>query len=306
MFEQALRSLIELSVMIDVQTSPNSLIWKLLEFYGTRCSHPGKWRIHEYLRSTLLHPPCDYNLEVERQGLRWVLNPADFVQTHLYWTNEYERWDLLHISNWVHPGAVVIDVGANFGYYALKLGCAARPAGHVFAFEPSPRTYTRLKSNIVLNRFETTVIAIPSALSDKIGLSYLTQPHDNSGAAMLSNSVGECVHVDTLDHFCQMYAVDEISVMKIDVEGNELHVIRGGINSIKRYMPVMMIEFNASALERAGTSAGQLSDLLQTLGYTLFRANRTRLLPFRVTTGVQGIINVFCIPNSRLEHTSSS
>jgi FkbM family methyltransferase len=282
--------------MIDVRTPSNSLVWKLLEFYGTKFNHLGKWRIHAYLRSILLSP-CDCNLEVERQGLRWVLNPADFVQTHLYWTNEYEPWDLLHISKWVHPGAVVFDVGANFGYYSLKLGAAVQPNGHVFAFEPSSVTCSRLKANIALNHFESCVSATRCALSDRTGSSYLTEHGDNSGAATLADDSGEVVELDTLDHFCDTQAISHINVMKIDVEGNELRVLRGGLANIKRHMPVMMIEFNSTALERAGTSVRELSDLLQTLGYSLFSAKRDRLLPFQIVLASEMVINVFCFPS---------
>lgn len=283
--------------MIDIKTSSTSFVWKLLELYGTKFNHPAKWRIHQYLRSTLLHP-CDCNLEVERQGLRWVLNPADFVQTHLYWTNEYEPWDLLQISKWAHPGAIVLDVGANFGYYSLKLGAAVQPGDRVFAFEPSPETFTRLKCNIALNRLDSTVTPVQCALSDNTGFSYLSCPEGNSGAAALSDVRGEPVELDTLDHFCDRHAINDLSVIKIDVEGNELRVIRGGITSIKRYLPIIMIEFNSSALEKAGTSVFELSDLLHSVGYELFRTKRRRLVHFENACTSPMVVNVFCIPHT--------
>src|ERR1700751_5703925 len=133
---------------------PNSLTWKMLEFYGTRLPHRGKWKIHAFLRS-LLHLDHDGDLEVQRQGLLWTLNPADFAQTHLYWTNEYEPWDLFHLSKWVHPGSVILDVGANFGYYSLKLASALMGEGRVFAFEPSSASFSRLEQNIRLNHLES-------------------------------------------------------------------------------------------------------------------------------------------------------
>src|ERR1700741_1145305 len=98
--------------------TPDSFLWKALEFYGTKVHHPGKWRIHEKIRSIL---KIDYsgNIKVSRNGLPWILNPADFVQSSFYWIGEFECWDWLHLERMVPPGSVAFDIGANFGFYSL-------------------------------------------------------------------------------------------------------------------------------------------------------------------------------------------
>jgi hypothetical protein len=68
---------------------------------------------------------------------------------------------------------------------------------------------------------------------------------------------------------------------------------------LSRYQPIIMVEFNSSALRAAGTSAGQLEERLQTLGYQLFATKRERLLPFRSDPQRPILRNVFCIPSSR-------
>lgn len=278
---------------------PNSLIWKALEFYGTRINHRGKWRIHPFLRSAL-RAKADCDLEVTRQGLHWCLNPSDFVQTHLYWTGEYEPWDLLRLSRWVHPGAVVLDVGANFGYYSIRLASAMQGNGQIFAFEPCKTTFSRLRTNIALNHLESVIHAIPCGLSEKAGVAYLDQTDGNSGAATLSvQAKGDAIELDTLDHFCHANEIRRIDVIKVDVEGSELRVIEGGREMLSHHQPIIMIEFNSSALEGAGTSIGQLEDLLQALGYRLFTTKRERLLPFHSAPQKPILTNVFCVPTSR-------
>jgi hypothetical protein len=84
--------------------------------------HRGQWRIHAKLRQ-LLDANIDCDMEVERAGLRWVLNPSDYMQRNLFWLGENDRWDTFHIKRLLPAGAVVCDVGANFGYY---LGCIPR------------------------------------------------------------------------------------------------------------------------------------------------------------------------------------
>lgn len=278
---------------------PTSPIWKMLEFYGTRINHRGKWRVHAFLRSAL-RASSDCNLEVTRRGLRWCLNPSDFVQTHLYWTAEYEPWDLLQLSQWVSPGAVVFDVGANFGYYSISLATALQGDGRVFAFEPSKTTFSRLRTNIALNHLESIISPIPCGLSDRPGLAYLAQVEGNSGAAAVSaHATGDAIELDTLDHFCRGNKVDRVDVVKVDVEGNELRVIEGGKAMLAQHQPIIMIEFNSSALEAAGTAVGHLEDLLRGLGYQLMTTKRERLLPFHSTPQQPILTNVFCIPGNR-------
>ena len=163
--------------------------------------HRGKNRVHEWLRSALrAEANCD--LEVERRYLRWQLNPSDFVQTHLYWTGEYEPWDLQELSTWVAPNAVFLDVGANFGYYSVCLAPLMKGSGQVFAFEPCHPTLERLKINIALNHLESIIKPVPCGLSDQPGSAYLDETDWNSGAAtILSPIQGRKNHARYLGQF---------------------------------------------------------------------------------------------------------
>jgi FkbM family methyltransferase len=278
---------------------PTSLIWKMLEFYGTRINHRGKWRVHPFLRS-MLRANSDCDLEVTRQGKRWCLNPSDFVQSHLYWTAEYESWDVMQLSRWVHPGAVVFDIGANFGYYSVSLASEMRGSGKVYAFEPCKTTFGRLQTNIALNHLESIIEAIPRGLSERSGLAYLDRIDGNSGATALSSQAkGEAIELETLDHFCDANEIHRVDVVKIDVEGSELRVIEGGRAMLSRHQPTIMVEFNSSAMGAAGISDGQLEDLLRTLGYELFATKREQLLPFHSDPRRPTLRNVFCIASNR-------
>src|SRR6202035_1763667 len=174
------------------------------------------------------------------------------------WTAEYESWDVLQLSRWVHPGAVVFDVGANFGYYSVSLASAMQGNGKVYVFEPCKSSFRRLQTNIALNRLDSIIEAIPLALSERSGVAYLDRTDGNSGAASLSSEAkGEAVELDTLDHFCDVNEIDHVDVVKIDVEGSELRVIEGGKSTLTRHQPTIMIEFNSSALGAVGISDGK-------------------------------------------------
>ncbi len=97
-----------------------SLLFKLLVCYGTRCEHRGKWWILSYLRKWL-RADVDGNLEVVRNGINWILNPADFVHADIFWPGAKDRWDIYHLKQLLNSDCVLLDVGANIGFYSVYL-----------------------------------------------------------------------------------------------------------------------------------------------------------------------------------------
>jgi len=274
--------------------TPNSKLWKALEFYGTRVHHRGKWRLHEQLRKALKINHSE-DLEVSRQGLKWILNPGDFVQSSFYWTGEFETWDEYHLTRLLPRNGIVFDVGANFGYYSLTLAHAA--GARVIAFEPNPRTFSRLQAHIRMNGLGSSITAVAAGLSDTPRAGYLDVVEGNSGADHLSDH-GEEIELDTLDHYCEVNKIARMDLIKIDVEGHETHVLRGAERMLKACRPAVMIEFNVGALQLAGSSTGELESLLRSSGYELFLPVRKKLVPFRDAPGSYHVINVLALPRT--------
>ena len=97
---------------------------RLLAWYGCRFpEHRGKWRLHETIRRRL-GIDIDTEQTVERGGLRWSLNPADYAQLHLFWFGVRDPWEVYHLLRILPPEAVVLQAGANYGYYALSIATA--------------------------------------------------------------------------------------------------------------------------------------------------------------------------------------
>jgi FkbM family methyltransferase len=271
--------------------TPKSTLWKALEFYGTRVHHRGKWRLHEQLRKALKIDHSE-DLEVSRQGLKWILNPGDYVQSSFYWTGEFETWDEYHLFRLLPRNSIVFDVGANFGYYALTLAHAA--GARVFAFEPSPRTFTRLRTHIAINGLESSITAVAAGLSDTQRSGFLDSVAGNSGADFLSDH-GDEIELDTLDHYCEVHNISRMDFIKIDVEGHEAHVLRGAQRMLEACRPAVMIEFNVAALRRSNSSPEELEALLRSSGYELFRPVRKKLVPLHEAPGAYQVINVFAL-----------
>jgi len=274
--------------------TPGSVGFRFLEWYGLHGRHPGQWRVHAALRN-LLGAHVDADLAVERQGLRWILNPSDFPQEDLFWLGESDRWDLFHARRMVRPGAVLFDVGANFGYYALMLAAALRRECEVHAFEPTDATFERLRQHIALNRMEGTVHAHRLALSDAPGTASMHGRDGNSGAAFVEPGVG-AVQVSTLDAFVAERGLRRLDFMKIDVEGFEERVLRGGERVLRELRPSILLEVQPTTLERAGSSVRRLADLLTSHGYVLRQAHREQLVPLVLSDAPGYLVNGFAIP----------
>ena len=272
---------------------PGSVGFRFLEWYGLHGKHPGQWRVHAALRN-LLHASVDAELPVERQGLRWVLNPSDFPHRELFWLGESDRWDLFHSRRLVKPGAVIFDVGANFGYYGLMLAEGLGRDCEVHAFEPTEETFDRLTRHIALNRMEC-VHAHRLALSDAPGTASMHGRDGNSGAAFIDPGGGE-VAVTTLDAFVAERGIRRLDFMKIDVEGFEERVLRGGQRVLRELRPSILLEVQPVTLERAGSSVRRLTALLTSQGYALWQANRARLVPLLIDETPGYLVNAFAIP----------
>lgn len=278
---------------------PNSFAFKFLEFYGTRIPHRGQWWVHAKLRKWL-QADVNAELRVVRDGHQWLLNPSDFVQTEFFWLGFREAWDVFHAKALVRPGCTIFDVGANFGHYAITLAGATGRNCVVHAFEPFPPNTERLRTNVGLNHLDQIVHIHPMALSDSITSRTMTTRADNSGAAHLNENGEGCpVKVTTLDSFCVEQGIARLDFMKIDVEGQEEHMLRGGAETIRKFEPVIQIELDPPKLLRAGSSVDRLVSLLADLRYDLLVPERTTLVPLRDLPRGPDYINVFCFPKAR-------
>jgi FkbM family methyltransferase len=152
---------------------------------------------------------------------------------------------------------LVLDVGANTGFYAL-LAVSARPDVGVIAFEPFPPAIAMLRENLLLNPRGDSVTVVEKAVSDREGRAALFVPEASHGMVETSCSLNDQfkhqhvaaldVEVITIDRYLERLGQPPISVVKIDVESMEHAVLRGCQRTLQRDRPVVFVEF----LERVG------------------------------------------------------
>lgn len=153
------------------------------------------------------------------------------------------------------PSAVVYDVGANVGIYALALATDA-PSRRIVAFEPAPRTADRLRTNVGLNGLEDRIDVRGCGIGDERGdrpFYVSTYPElsafDRASAARWEASVADVrpVPVRRLDDLAsELPAPDAI---KIDVEGAAPAVVRGARKTLERHEPTVFAEIHQGGLD---------------------------------------------------------
>lgn len=134
------------------------------------------------------------------------------------------------------PGAVVCDIGANAGAYSVLFGRWTGSSGRVFAFEPSPSTRSNLERHLALNDLKSVVEIVPMAVADQCTEAEFTiAAPDGMHRLASQGSSGQKVRVPvtTLDEFCAARELQP-TVIKIDVEGFELAVLRGARKTLER------------------------------------------------------------------------
>jgi len=166
-------------------------------------------------------------------------------------------------------GAVLLDIGANIGYYTLFAAARTGPAGKVIAFEPSSDNCALLRMSLQANRFEH-VRLYPYAVADREGIVGFGMDDSNGRISQANPSASQFqVQAVALDTFLK----DEprVDVIKMDIEGAESLALHGMRGLIRRHRPLLFTEFSPHGLELASASTPQgYLDQLRDLGYELF------------------------------------
>jgi FkbM family methyltransferase len=177
-----------------------------------------------------------------------MYNPRDtYVGGSIEAYGEFSPGETELLLSLIVADSVVMDVGANYGALTLPL---ARRARQVYAFEPQRPVFCALAATMVMNGLDN-VICENVALGEKPG--FITVPRldfttaNNVGGLVLGHpGTGELgfynVRAETLNEYVERNRIRRLDLLKIDVEGMEAEVLRGGAEAIRALRPVMYIE----------------------------------------------------------------
>lgn len=178
------------------------------------------------------------------------------------------------IENDIRKAQTIFDIGANNATSSLFFANLNTDAS-ILAFEPHPATYENALENIALNSF-TNIRLFNFGLgnaNNSVQL-YEVDPTNNGMNRVLpinSDYPSTEIHIRTLDSFIDEEKISAVSLLKIDVEGYEYQVLKGGEQSLKKYLPLLFIELDDDNLKNNKASAAELISLLLEFGYKEFK-----------------------------------
>ncbi|GAA1574646.1 FkbM family methyltransferase [Streptomyces globosus] len=212
----------------------------------------------------------------------------------------FEEDEVAGLRAFVPPGAVCVDVGAEYGLYTWVLSALAGPSGRVHCVEPLPGPHRWLRAaagllgarNVTVHRAALAARHGQGTLSLPIrrglpvhGRAYLTDGADGPGPnAEFAAARAVGAPVRTLDDLVHEAGLDRLTFVKADVEGAELAVLEGGSAALRRHRPTLLLEIEHRHLAKYGARPADVLGHLRDLGYRAHRQRHGRWIPVpRVT-----------------------
>jgi FkbM family methyltransferase len=190
------------------------------------------------------------------------------------------------LDRFLEPGMTFIDAGANEGIYSIFAAQCVGGSGTVWAFEPSERELGRLRLNADINALNLTIFSLGLSDSERdaelavaenrhAGLNTLGRiPYAGVGIAR-----AEHIKLVRLDDVVSKHPLSRIDMIKIDIEGGELNMLRGAVETLRRYRPFLLFELLRPALASQGASPEEVIEFLHKQGYTLYEFDPSTGLP---------------------------
>lgn len=235
-------------------------------------------------RGVLLEHAVEHRLEVPitvgwYDGLKVDVMLGNDHSLCLYVSGTFEPNEFAFLGQILKPGMTMLDVGANEGLYTLFGANRVGATGRVVAFEPSSRERRRLQHNVARNRLGNVTV-VPAAIGGSEGTAALQiasgvhSGHNTLGALIYDDApaVGvEHVPVERLDSVVDRLGLARVDIVKIDVEGAEMHVLDGARKTFSTHRPLLLVEANDEALRAQGASVDALLAVLRDeLDYGIF------------------------------------
>lgn len=208
-----------------------------------------------------------------------------YASNGMLWAYDSENYYEKNVINWfenilsVQNNPVVYDVGANNGFYSIL---SALLNADVYAFEPTKSSFKILKRNLkIYEKFsDNKLVPIPLALADKNEKQTINiySSSGNNSIAMRSIPKGhelqyigkQSIETARMDYLIAQKKATPPTLIKIDVEGNELFVLKGAKNTIKKYMPSIIVEYSKETSLDAGYPREEIYNYLNKHNYKIF------------------------------------
>lgn len=288
---------------------------KAMFYVNEQAPFPGRGRLQKLLprlvpaatKPIVLNTLYDFKMQID------PVNDKGVERT-LYHTGTYELGTLHIFKHLLNEGDVFFDIGSNIGLMSLFASVQVGATGAVHCFEPEPDTFRILAHNVAINGFgnlRLNNLALGS--EQKEGIIYANMDINRGASSIVKadGSAGKKIVIDTLDHYISQHNPGLIKLMKIDVEGYELEMLKGATTLLQsEQAPIICIEY--SKLNEHVGAVDDVYDFLVSINqYRIFRFVqwKEKISPLREVLDKDDMPehdNVFCFLPSHLEHADRS
>jgi FkbM family methyltransferase len=213
-------------------------------------------------------------------GVKLLIDPAKDkgVELALYQTGTYEKGTIQLLGDFLKQGSVFMDIGANIGLMSTIASKIVGEKGRVYAVEANPKTIEVLRHNCAINQCENIEI-LPIALASEKGSAILYENWNvNRGGASLISQGDEDGITVSKERLDDLFSPDSpVHLVKIDVEGFELEVLKGGVAWFKTQQPVFIIEVSTQRSNQEGATPESIMSFVADLGnYSFYKQKGTK------------------------------
>ena len=239
---------------------------------------PGKERLSSFLK-----PSADFKKKL-KNGITWLVNEDIAIyasaDNYIEWTiissgaYEDEISKLIRIS--LKPGGVALDIGGNIGLQSLRMSRIVGAEGTIFAFEPLIHLQKKFKDNMALN-IADNITLFPFALADFEGETKfaVNEALWNQGTFSLDDkgdgTTAQKIIIKIADEMPEIRDLISLSLIKIDVEGFELPVLKGLSKTLAKHKPRIIFEYEENYWQKKGHHMEECFAFLIALDYKLYQ-----------------------------------
>jgi FkbM family methyltransferase len=208
---------------------------------------------------------------VAKLGIESPLCDRVFLALYAMYKQYVEAGPIDRLREFVSSGSVVIDVGANVGFFSLRFANWVGDKGEVISIEPEDRNYKKLISMLKRERLLGRVRALKAVAAAAPGKMFLEiNPLHPADHKLSRDGTGLAVDAVVLDDLVQTKVDQNLSLVKIDVQGAEMLVLQGASRILKISRPALFIELHEEGLKKFGTSVSEILSYLAGYGYEAY------------------------------------
>jgi FkbM family methyltransferase len=210
-----------------------------------------------------------------------------FISAYFLYKKSFEDpfWNLVQRKPQIFKEGDILDIGANIGYTSCVFAAVLKPGSKIYAFEPDQISFGLLQETVQRKNLSGAIEAVQQAVGSSDGSLkfWHNERHSADHRVVTEQFSSACsdgpqistVSATTVDTFVKSRDVQNISFIKVDVQGYELAVCEGMQNTLERFpLAVVCLEYSPDALRELGFEPRKVLDFFRTRGYHLYVLTR--------------------------------